>query len=249
MNRSYKTSRHHPAIGLMMAALIGFTASVAKAELILGSSAQSFAVLGAETVTNTGPSVISGNVGVTPGSAITGFFPPGVVVDGTLQVNTGPAITAKSEANAAYVALAGLEFDDDMTGVDLGGLTLTSGVYFFSSSAQLTGQLTLDGQNLENPFFVFQIGSTLTTASASSLLMINGLDACSVYFQLGSSATIGTGTQMAGNILALASITMNTGATLDGRLFALTGAVTSIPIPSLTRTVMNASLATEAMAG
>ena len=117
-----------------------------------------------------------------------------------------------------------------MTGQDLGGLTLTPGVYCFSSSAQLTGTLTLDAQGNPNAVFIFKIGSTLTTASNSSVVVINtggnSSIACNVFWQVGSSATLGTGTSFAGNILALTSITLNTGANVSGRVLARNGAVT-----------------------
>jgi hypothetical protein len=113
-----------------------------------------------------------------------------------------------------------------MTGLDLGGKTLIAGVYCFSSSAQLTGTLTLDAQGNANAVFIFKIGSTLTTASGSSVLLINGGTLCNVFWQVGSSATLGTTTSFAGNILALTSITLTTGATVTGRALARNGAVT-----------------------
>jgi type VI secretion system secreted protein VgrG len=123
--------------------------------------------------------------------------------------------------------LAAMPFTEDLTGDDLGGLTLTPGVYFFASSAQLTGTLTLDAQNNPNALFLFQIGSTLTTASGSSVNVVNGTAGTGVYFDVGSSATLGTGTTFAGNILALSSITLNTNAQIIcGRAIAKTGAVT-----------------------
>ncbi|MBC8039875.1 MAG: DUF3494 domain-containing protein, partial [Opitutaceae bacterium] len=134
---------------------------------------------------------------------------------------------------ASYDALAALTFDTDLTGLDLGGLTLTAGVYRFSSSAQLTGTLTLDAQGDADARFVFQIGSTLTTASNSLVALINvapGLECgpeSGLFWQIGSSATIGTGSAFAGNLLALTSITLNTGASIDfGRALAINGAVT-----------------------
>lgn len=193
------------------------------AQLGLGT-AKSFAVLGASAVTNTGMSTVLGNLGVSPGFAVTGF-PPGVVV-GTVHISDAVALQAQSDANTAYNNLAGTACDTDLTGQDLGGLTLVPGVYCFSSSAQLTGQLTLDALGNAESVFVFQIGSTLTTASSSSVLMTNGGSACNVFWQVGSSATLGTGTDFAGNILALASITLTTGADVAGRTFALNGAVT-----------------------
>ncbi|MBA3256115.1 MAG: DUF3494 domain-containing protein [Pyrinomonadaceae bacterium] len=190
----------------------------------LGTAA-SFAVLAATTVTNTGLTVVTGNLGVSPGTAVTGF-PPGIVV-GTIFTGAGSmAGTAQTDATAAYNNLAGQACDTVLTGQDLGGLVLGPGVYCFSSSAFLTGTLTLDGQGNPNAVFVFQIGSTLVTASASQVVLINGANACNVFFQVGSSATLGTGTQFQGNILALTSITATTGANLNGRAIALNGAVT-----------------------
>lgn len=188
-------------------------------------TAEHFAVLAGSTVTNTGPSTISGNVGVSAGTSVTGF-PPGLVTGGTVHAGDGVALQAHADATAAYVMLAGLAVTHDLTGQDLGGLTLAPGVYHFSSSAQLTGQLTFDGQGQADPLFVFQIGSTLTTASGSSIVMTNGADACDAFFQVGSSATLGTGTRFSGTIIAYMSDTLTTGATLDGRVIALNGAVT-----------------------
>ena len=159
------------------------------------------------------------------GTSITGF-PPGLVTGGTIQAGDAAALQANADADAAYVTLAGLAVTRDLTGQDLGGLTLTPGVYRFSSSAQLTGRLTFDGQGQADPLFVFQIGSTLTTASGSSIVAINGAGACDAYFQVGSSATLGTGSSFVGTIIAYMSDTLTTGASLDGRVIALNGAVT-----------------------
>ena len=188
-------------------------------------TADTFAVLAGSAVTNTGPSTVQGDVGVSPGSAVTGF-PPGSVTDGTIHVADAVATQAKSDLTTAYNEAAGRALTVNLTGQDLGGLTLTPGVYFFASSAQMTGTLTLDAQGDPNAEFVFQIGSTLTTASNSSVVMINGGDPCDVYWQVGSSATLGTTTAFVGHILALTSITLNTGATLDGSALARNGAVT-----------------------
>lgn len=192
----------------------------------LGTS-YSFAVLGGTTVTNTGPSVISGDLGVSPGTGVTGF-PPGIVnLPGTIHAADGVALQAQNDVATAYSILAGLPFDSDLSGQDLGGLTLTSGIYHFSSSAQLTGTLTLNAENKTNSEFIFQIGTTLTTASNSSVVVINAPpNFCNKYWQVGSSATLGTNTTFQGNILALTSITLNTGASLYGRALARNGAVT-----------------------
>jgi ice-binding like protein len=189
----------------------------------LGAAA-SFGVVGASTVTNTGPTVVNGDLGLSPGTSVTGF-PPGIVT-GTIQIANAAALAAQNSITTAYNALAGQACDLSLTGQNLGGLTLTPGVYCFSSSAQLTGTLTLNGLGNPGSVWVFQIGSTLTTASGSSVVFINGGQSCGAFWQVGSSATLGTTTTFRGNVLALASITANTGATSNGALFARTGAVT-----------------------
>src|SRR6202035_597763 len=201
------------------------------AVLLSGSSAawaqlSSFAVLGGSTVTNTAtPTTVNGNLGVSPGSAVTGF-PPGVVTGGTIHAADTVAAQAQTDLTTTYDNLAGTSCGLDLSGQDLGGKTLTPGVYCFSTSAQLTGTLTLDAQRNPNARFVFEIGSTLTTASAASVLLINGGSNCGVFWQVGSSATLGTGTALLGSIVALTSITLNTGASVSGRVLARNGAVT-----------------------
>ena len=186
----------------------------------------SFAVLGGSTVTNTNtPTIVSGNLGVSPGSAVTGF-PPGIVVGGSIHAADAVAAGAQNELTNLYNNLFNSACNTVLTGQNLGGLTLTPGVYCFASSAQLTGTLTLDGQGNPNALFAFKIGSTLTTASASSVLLINSASPCGVFWQLGSSGTLGTGTTLAGSIVALTSITLNTGASVTGRALARNGAVT-----------------------
>ncbi len=187
-------------------------------------TATSFAVLGGSTVTNAGASVVNGDLGVSPGTSITGF-PPGTVT-GTIYPGVGIAPGAQSDVTTAYNALAGQACDFTLTGTDLGELTLIPGVYCFASSAQLTGNLTLDAQNNPAAVWVFQIGSELTTASGSSVTVISPGKSCNVFWQVGSSATLGTGTTFVGNILALTSITLNTSATMFGAALARNGAVT-----------------------
>ena len=200
-------------------------------EVDLGT-ANNFAVLAGSAVTSTGATIINGgNVGVSAGSAITGFPPGTVNVPYTIHAADAVAAQAQTDLTTAYNQAAGLPVFQTLTGQDLGGLILTPGVYFFASSAQLTGTLTLNGEGLADPVFVFQIGSTLTTASNSSVVTTNdsgsSTPGISVFWQVGSSATLGTGTAFEGEILALTSITANTGATiLDGRLLARNGAVT-----------------------
>jgi hypothetical protein len=219
---------------LVVFAMLLCGSSTGLAGPVLGTAAQSFAVLGHETVTNghsdPNPTTqVFGNLGVTPGTSVTGFYPDGTVSGGSIHINDGVAQLALANATTAYNTLAGLPFVYDYTGFVLGSAgytTLTPGVYHFDSSAQLTGALTLDFQGNPNADFIFQIGSTLTTASSSSVNVINGGPLSGVYWQVGSSATLGTDTTFAGNILALASVTLDPRAQiLCGRAFALTGAV------------------------
>lgn len=189
-------------------------------------AADPFAVLAGSTVTNTGPTTLNGSVGVWPGTAITGF-PPGIVTGGTINAGDSVAMQAQRDLTTAYNFAAGQSCSNVLTGQNLGGLTLTPGVYCFGSFAQLTGTLTLNALSDPNGIFLFQIGSTLTTASGSSVVVTNGGTGNNVFFQVGSSATLGTTTNFAGNILALTSITLNTGANIDcGRALAQNGAVT-----------------------
>jgi len=182
--------------------------------------ARSFAVLGGSTVTNTGATAITGDLGVSsPGVSVTGF-PPGTIARGARRVGDPVANQAQRDAQSAYAALAGEVCNTPLTGQDLGGKTLAPGVYCFKSSAQLTGQLVLDARGSSRGVWVFQIASTLTTATGSSVVMSKGGRAGNVFWQVGSAATLGTRTAFAGNILAYSSITMNTGARLSGRALA-----------------------------
>jgi Ice-binding-like len=226
MRRLVFKARFLWVVAVALLAGVSPMAALAATAPSLGAAA-SFAVLGASTVTCTGASVITGDVGVWPGSAITGF--PPCTLTGTLQAGNGVAKQAHNDATTAYNALAGATCPsgNNLTGQDLGSLPnpLPPGVYCFDSSAELTGTLNLTGGGI----YIFQIVSTLTTASNSSVVISNAQPcgaSSDVFWQVGSSATIGSGTAFAGNILALASITMVSGATLDGRAIALTGAVT-----------------------
>ena len=215
---------------ISLLSIIGFAAflapSTAFAQISLGT-AQNFGVLGGSTVTNTGATTVNGNVGVSPGSSVTGF-PPGVVVGGAIHSNDAVAMQAQNDLTTAYNNIASTPCTVDLTGQNLGGLTLTPGVYCFTSSAQLTGALTLDALGNPNALFLFNIGSTLTTASNSSVTVINngGSNCNKVFWRVGSSATLGTGTSFTGDILALSSITLTTGANTNGRTLARNGAVT-----------------------
>ncbi|KND92442.1 hypothetical protein TOPH_03160 [Tolypocladium ophioglossoides CBS 100239] len=187
--------------------------------------ASAFAVLAGTAVTNTGSSTTNGSVGVAPGTAITGF-PPGTITNGAMHLADTDAFQAQAYVAAAYAAAAGLPPNTDLSGQDLGGMTLGAGVYSFSSSAQLTGSLVLDGHGDPSSVWVFQIGSTLTTASAASVLLINGGSPCNVFWQVGSSASVGAATAFVGSVLALASIDAVTGSSFNGGLYARNGAVT-----------------------
>lgn len=190
-------------------------------------SAGDFAVLGATTVTNTGPSVITSDLGVSPGMSVVGF-PPGTVT-GTVHAGDPAATQAQGDVATAYAFAEGQDCDQNLSGQDLGGMTLAPGVYCFDSSAQLTGTLRLDARNDPTAAWLFQVTSSLTTASNAAVVLVNGATPCNndnVTWQVGSSATVGTATSFVGNILANTSITLNASANTTGGLYAHTGAVT-----------------------
>ena len=210
---------------LLLLLLLGVNAYAVPINL---GTASTFGLLAGSGVTNTGSSVINGDVGSSPLPAVTGF-PPGMV-NGTLYT-TPNAVTAQAQSDltAAYLVAAGAPTTSDLTGVDLGtfnaGNPLIPGVYSFSSTAALTGNLTLDGQGDPNAQWIFQIGSSLTTAVNATVSFINGASPCNVFWQVGESATIQTNNTFGGTIMALTSITLN-GGTLNGRALARNGAVT-----------------------
>jgi Ice-binding-like/Bacterial Ig-like domain (group 3) len=198
-------------------------ASAGTVPVSLGTAAN-YAVLAASTVTNTGPTTVNGDLGLSPGTAITGF-PPGQVT-GTTNAADSAAVQAQNDLTAAYSAAAASPVTATIP-VELGGTTVTPGVYASPAGTfGITGTLTLDAQGDPNAVFIFQAASTLITASASSVELINGAQASNVFWVVGSSATLGTYSVLQGNVMALASITVTTGVTLDGRALARTAAVT-----------------------
>jgi hypothetical protein len=202
-------------------------ASAAIVPKVALATSANYAVLGASTVTNTGNSTLNGSLGLWPGTSVTGF-PPGLVVPpGTMDVTNGPAHQAQSDLTAAYVDAAGRPIDATTT-ADLANLHLGAGVYSGPSKSplSLTGPLVLDGAGDMTSVFIFQTNSTLITASASTVTLINGAQECNVFWQVGSSATLGSGSVFSGNILALASVTVNNSVTVHGRALARNGAVT-----------------------
>ena len=231
--RSYFASLHGQLIvGAIVAAvaLVAFTATSDAAQPRVGlGTANDFAVLAGSTITNLGPTTIAGDIGLAPGTSVTGFGPGAnsVTQVGALHVADAVAVQAKSDLVLAYNDAAG-RGPATPIGRELGGLTLPAGVYdspvgFF----QITGTLTLDAENDPDAVFIFQMESTLITAPASAVNVINGGDPCNVIWQVGSSATLDTTTSFKGTILALTSISLNTGATIiPGRALARNGAVT-----------------------
>jgi LPXTG-motif cell wall-anchored protein len=211
-----------PSMGLAAVLLGASPASAAQAPVGLGAAA-SFAILAGTTVTNTGPSAISGDLGVAPGSAVTGF-PPGAVTNGSIHQADTAASQGKSAVTTAYNDAAGRATSATIT-ADLGGQTLVPGVYA-GGALQISGTLTLDAQGDPSAVFVFKASSTLITASSSSVSLLGGANACNVFWQVGSSATLGTNSTFQGTVLALTSVSAATGAAVTGRLLARNAAVT-----------------------
>jgi hypothetical protein len=198
-------------------------AGAATAPVSLGRAAN-FAVLAASTVTNTGPTTVTGDLGLSPGTAVTGF-PPGAV-DGTVHIADANAAAAKSDLAAAFEEVAARPATATIP-VELGGTTETAGVYDSPAGTfGITGTVTLDGEGDPNAVFIFKAASTLITASASTVRLINGAQSCNVFWQVGSSATLGTYSTLRGNVMALASTTVTTGVIVDGRILARNAAVT-----------------------
>jgi hypothetical protein len=207
--------------GIFGDATVTVTATGPPPPLVPLGAAATYGILAGTAVTCVTGGVVYADVGVSPGSSITGF--PPCTLTGTRNAANGAAATAQGDLTTAYNQLAGLACGTTLT-ADLGGTTLAPGVYCSTSSQGLTGILTLDGGGNPNATFVIQVASALTTAGSVNL--IGGADAKNVYWQIGSSATIGTGSLMKGNIVALTSITLVDAATLLGRALARNGAVT-----------------------
>jgi uncharacterized protein with beta-barrel porin domain len=218
--------RHACTLSALAMMIVPLTSAADAQSPDLGTAA-SFAVLAGSTVTNTGSSVLTGNVGLSPGSAIVGFPPGLVLAPGAFHAGDAVALQAQIDLTIGYNAIASRPTTADLTGTNLGGRTLVPGVYNFNTSAQLTGALTLNALGNPNAVFIFNIGTTLTTASGSLVRVIGGGNASNVFWRIGSSATLGTTTSFVGDILALTSITLNTGASVScGSALARNGAVT-----------------------
>jgi hypothetical protein len=204
------------SLGLIFAG----SAAAANPPVDLGS-ASSFSVLAGSTVTNTGPTTMFGDLGLDPGSAITGA--PHAL--GATHVDDAVALSAKNSLTSSWTDAAGRPAIA-LASADLSGLTFTPGVYAASSSLLFSaGEVTLDAQGDPNAVFIFKVGSSLTTGSATKVLLVNGAQPCNVFWEIGASATLGTNSTFAGTVMALTTITAQTGATLDGRLLARNGAV------------------------
>lgn len=189
-------------------------------------AASSFGVLAGSTVSNTGATtILEGDLGVAPGFTVTGF-PPGLMQGGAIYAGDSSASQAQSDVTTAYGLLAAEPCTQDLSGHDLGGLTLSQGVYCFSSEARLTGALVLDAEENPSAVFVFQVASDLTTASKASVAVVRGGQFCRVFWRIGGSATVGADTAFAGNILANSNIALVAGASVTGRTLARNGAVT-----------------------
>jgi hypothetical protein len=221
-----KRIRHMPLLlALALAALLAVPAlSMAAQPTVNLGTAASYAVLAGQTITNTGSTTVTGDIGLFPGTAFTGQA--SVTINGAVNINNAAASQAQADLVTAYNDAAG-RTPVTTVATELGGTTLDPGVYNSSSGTfQITGTLTLNAHGDPNAVFIFQTSSTLVTASGSSVNLINGARFCRVFWQVGSSATLGTNSQFVGHIFALTSIAAQTGATVQGQLLARNGAVT-----------------------
>ena len=233
--RTMKNSKHlsrrvrlaaAPIAGLALLVAVASSAQAAAEPSVGLGTATSFAVLAGTTVTNTGPSIISGDLGVSPGTSVTGF-PPGTVTHGSQRTVTDSA-QAQLDLTTAYLDAAGRTPFTALS-VELGGTTLNPGVYS-GGTFGLTGTLTLDAGDDPSAVFIFNAASTLITGPGSQVELINGASSCNVFWQVTSSATLGAGSSFRGTILSLTDIDLKAGATVDGRVLARNGQVTLITV-------------------
>ena len=218
-------NRARSIAGCALALLLPLLAAgAAQAPVALGS-ASTFAVLAGATVTSTGNTIVNGDVGAGPGTAVTGF-PPGVL-NGAMHAGDPAAAQAGADLTLAYNDAAGRSLNPVTVAGNIGGQTLPPGLYKSTSSLAISsGDLTLDAGGDANAVFIFQIASTLTTTSGRQVILSGGADPANIFWQVGSSATLGTTTAFKGSILAQESITLETGAILEGRALAKVGGVT-----------------------
>lgn len=199
--------------------------TTAQAMVVLAGSSN-FAILCGSSITNTGATNVTGDMGLSPGSSV-GGFPPGILV-GTLHINTGIATQAKLDVTAAYNDAAGRTSTDIVTlSGNIGGLTLTPGLYKSTSSLAISsGDLTFDARGDANAVFIIQIASSLTVTSGRQVILAGGAQASNIFWSVGSSATFGTTCVFKGTVIAMQSITFNTGAKLNGRALTQIGGIT-----------------------
>lgn len=217
------------ALALSLILTLALAGSAQGATAVGLGTADSFAVLGGSGVTNSGPSVINGNLGTSPNPSVTGFGgAPNGTVNGSIHQADAVAAGAQADLTTAYNNAAG-QGPTTTVATELGGQSLTEGAYNSASGTfGITGTVTLNAQGDPNAVFIFKAASTLISASASRVRLINGAQSCNVFWQVGSSTTLGSNSNFAGNILALQSISLNNGVVVDGRLLARNGAVTLI---------------------
>jgi hypothetical protein len=240
---------------LMALATLAGSASPASAQTLVDlGSAATYSILAGASVVNTGPSLINGDVGVSPGGMVTGFesVDGGLgVVNGTINIDNAAAAQAQSDLTLAYTQAAAESPTDSAGTFAFSDTTLTPGVYSAGTTMSVAGTLTLNGENETNPVFIFQAGSTLGAAAGSDIVLTNGAQAGDVFWQVGSSATLlGGSSTFEGTILALTSITVDSGSYVDGGLLARTGTVTLVDsVPSAIPEPADAALWLAAVAG